>query len=176
MRRSRIVIALGSLVAFMLFASGQLAAQQDNQSIQDKYDSLKITIKAPDGAGPEFMNWSVSEGFKEINEPTLLRLTGYKKEADASARRLSFMQGMFWGGIGSCVCGMLGMAASVTFSYSKPISNTVMWGSVGLAGGGLVCLYIDLSMGHANIQPLGRANQIARDYNQQLLDSINNAK
>ena len=174
MQQSRIVVALGLLVAFMLFAPGQLAAQQDNQSIRDKYDSLKITIKAPDGSGPEFMNWSVSEGFKEINEPTLLRLTGYKKEADSSARRLSLMQGMFWGGIGSCICGMFGMAAS-TFTY-KPLSDTVMWSSVGLAGGGLVCLYIDLSMGHANIQPLGRANQIARDYNQQLLDSINNAK
>jgi hypothetical protein len=172
----RMATALGLILVFSLLGPGRLAAQQDMQSIQDKYDSLKISIKAPDGSGPEFMNWTVSEGFKEINEPTLLRLTGYKKEADVSSRRLAFMQGMLWGGVGLCIGGILGMGASVAFQYSKPISSAVMWSSVGLAGGGLVCMYVDLCMGHANTQPLGRINQIARDYNQQLLDSINDGK
>jgi hypothetical protein len=145
------------------------------QAQQDKYNSMAITL-LPTGLPLDSQEWWVDEGYNRIDEFSFLRLAGDKADAAAAYkyhRRNTVMQILGW------VAAVGGFAYSFYGAFSQNNSETfdvtpILVG-VGACLGGTAVGVIYL-MKPPDLFPLGKAQQIARDYNQQLLEKINSSK
>ncbi len=160
----------------LLITGGSLFAQQAAGSdLQSRYNSLKMSIAPSAPNDPTTRQWVVTEGFDKITEPTFLKLAGYPKEARKSQlKRFGVWSLLVSSGVLS-VAGMLVMAGPLlTNNYAGNTVDSVTVGG-GLAIGGLTLMAVGVFI-PMNILPYGRAEQIARDYNQALLEKLNGGK
>jgi hypothetical protein len=175
MARSRVTFMCVSLL--LVLACGVLAAQENTGDLQSIYESRKISI-LPEGAPAASLFWTVTAGFKTINEAQFLLLAGYKAEAEASRKHESLRGWAFGGMIGVMSIGGLLMMDAVLVpmlvypgSFRMNYTEMIVGGAVLMGGFYVSLLTIRIP---PNTIPYGRATQIARSYNDSLIDTINN--
>lgn len=161
----------GLVLLLLLSSTVALLAQQNDQSLQDRYDAIKISI-LPDGADQTFLNWTVNEGFKRINEPTFLQLTGFQNEAQKSAGHLVLKWGLVSGGMATVLAGFAVMILPLLQTSSTTDTFTPFVVGLGIVTGGSFLSLFTFLIPNDTV-PYGRAEQIARDYNQYLLEKLN---
>jgi hypothetical protein len=170
--KKRRTIAKSVCVVFLFAAATTLGAQQSNGSLQQKYESLKISL-LPDQAAPTYLNWVPTEGFQQINEPTFLRLAGFEKEAHLSASHQFLKWGLFWGGLGVSAVGLGVMSLQlIAPQHSQNYDFTYMIVGASVAFGALIPSIISIGI-PLDTMPYGRAQQIAQDYNDALIEKLN---
>lgn len=157
----------------LVSAAAVLGAQQSSANLQDQYESLKISL-LPDPAPSTYLNWGVTEGFRQINEPTFLKLAGFEKEAQVSANHQFLKWSLYGGGIVISAVGMVVMLYQLTVpefsAASEDLRYLIIGGSMGF--GGLIPMLISISIPLDTV-PYGRAQQIVRDYNDALIEKLN---
>jgi hypothetical protein len=174
MIRDRVSLCLAGVL--LLVAGGALWAQQDVGGLQKAYESRKISI-LPEDAPPGYLWWSATEGFKTIEEPVLLNLAGYDAEAQSSRAHHTLRSVANIGSWGTIIVGSLLFLDSALVPMilyrSLRINTTEMYvGAGAVALGGLVWTIFVLPIPPDTV-PYGKITQIARDYNDTLIDTIN---
>lgn len=165
-----------ALCIIMSVIASELLAQSDTTDVKAEYDFRKLTIVSAYEMDPTSRLWGVTEGYNRINEPTFLRLTGYPDESRKAARNLALQNGL-WISFGGLLVGGLVTTLVPIWSDSANGSATnglgwQFWLGTGMMAGSLVPVYIVSYFVPPRITPLGRAQQIARAYNEQLIESI----
>jgi hypothetical protein len=171
-------LGLGAcLTVLLLVLSGAaLWAQEDVGELQAQYEQRKLTILPEQGA-PASLGWSAMLGFKRIDEPTLLQVAGYEAESQASRRHLTMFNALNFACLGATVVGLLlemdGIfVPMILYPGTFRMNFTEMYVGLGVMGAGFMAWMFVLTI-PVNTQPRGRIDQIARDYNDALIDTIN---
>ncbi len=169
---------LGRILAALLILSAPAAwSQQEVGSLQREYEARKITI-LPEQAAPQSLWWSATEGFKPIDEPALLKLIGYSSEAAVARKHKAFRTTVNVGMLGAMITGgLLMLDSTLTPMIVYPGSIRMNFPEMIVGGVVMVAsMYTGLFWTvriPPNTLPHGRIVQIARDYNDGLIDTIN---
>jgi hypothetical protein len=144
--------------------------EQTKEDLRAKYDASKMTV-AGYSQDPASLGWTVTYGYKKINEPTFLRITGHEDIAQQSARRHLYKNSMLFGGLAVEVVGIGLMFLSLRNDNALILESPYFWAGSGVMFGGLV-MTLFLGSGPRNILTYGQAERIADEYNQALLDDL----
>jgi hypothetical protein len=172
MKKYALVLAILGLAA---------VAWAQDQDLKAKYDSQKMTILS-DTENMSSKSWSVTKGYEVISEARFLHLAGFEEESKLSQSNVDFdmfMGNVLWIGLGT------GLGLDLYGTYlmtSYPVGDlaagdkamkegsTVMYTGLGILLASVVVPFFFSKP--VPISPLGKATQIARDYNDALLASL----
>ena len=139
------------------------------QAQQDKYNSMAITLR-PDSLPLDSRRWKADEGYNRIIEAKFLFLAGDLPDSVASdVHHFQKTTGeiLGWagavGGFAYCYYGAFSQSNSEAFNVTPVLVGV----GTCLVGAAIAVIYTMLS---PDVLPFGKAQQIARDYNQRLLE------
>lgn len=155
------------LVAVSVMMYGDEETKDD---LRSEYEASKMTV-VDHSQDPASLGWSVTYGYKKINEPTFLRITGHEDLAQQSARRHLYKNSMLLGGLAVEVVGIGLMFLSLRNDNVFILESPYFWTGTGVMFGGLF-MTLFLGNGPRNILTYGQAGIMAEDYNQALLDDL----